>query len=114
MKQRPVFLTQYALARLLKEFAQQLGLSEVMADVAAQVHLQSTGLHLQWTDFISHNCANCQKSPESCEFLNPKESNCAEGATPGDVKSANAIVIERGMLEDCPSRVDHDESRISG
>ena len=112
MNQNPIFLTEYALARLLKEFAQRLGIEEVMADAVAQVHMHQTTVHTQWTRFITDNCARCTQSPGTCDFLNPQVHNCLEGATPGAVKSANATVIEKGHLRNCPSRRDPEESRI--
>lgn len=113
MDQTPVFITEFGLARLLKEFAQRLGIEESMADAMAQVHMQQTQSHKGWTKFIHRNCFRCTKAPDSCDFLNPKPENCIEGATPSAVRSANAMVIERGSLTDCPSRVDPEESRIS-
>jgi hypothetical protein len=112
MKQTPVFITEYGLARLLKEFAQRLGVEESMADAMAQVHIQQTNTHLGWSEFISHNCFRCFKAPQSCDFLNPKPSNCAPGTTPENVKSANAMVVERGSLKVCPARVDPTDARL--
>ena len=110
MKQTPLFLTAYAMARLLKEFAQRLGVEESMADAMAQVHMQQTNIPLGWTSFITKNCARCAKAPDSCDFLNPQERNSQPGARPEDVRSANATVIESGKLAHCPSR---QEPRIS-
>ncbi|HSG27520.1 MAG TPA: hypothetical protein VLA34_03495, partial [Candidatus Krumholzibacterium sp.] len=101
------------LARILKELLLDLGLSDTKADVLAQVHLQQTSIPSAWSEFIIGNCTDCAKSPDSCDFLNPKPENCIEGATPSAVRSANAMVIERGSLTDCPSRVDPEESRIT-
>lgn len=112
MKQTPVFITEYGLARLLKEFAQRLGIEENMADAMAQVHMQQTTSHRGWTKFIHRNCFRCVKAPNTCDFLNPQEHNCVEGATPESVRSAYAMVIELDKLDDCPSRRDPEDSRI--
>jgi hypothetical protein len=102
--QTPRYLTRYALARLLKEFAAELGLSEFMADVASQVHLQRTTIPDRWSEFVIDNCSSCAHNMNTCSFLNPKPENCVEGATPDTVKAANAIGIERGKLRRCPVR----------
>jgi hypothetical protein len=112
MKQTPVFITEYGLARLLKQFAQELGLSETLSDVNAQAFMQLVSKHEEWSEFIANNCFRCVKAPGSCDFFNPKPENCIEGATPENVKAANAMVIERGTLTDCPSRLDPEDSRI--
>lgn len=104
MDQTPRYLTNYALARLLKEFALEVGFSETLADVVSQVHMQRTTIPATWSEFIARNCANCVRSPESCSFMNPKPENCIEGATPDAVKAGNAMVIERGKLRNCPQR----------
>ena len=103
MDQTPKFLTNYALTRLLKEFALRLGLDDMMADVVAQIHVQQTELPTQWSEFMAKNCTFCQKSPASCDFLNPNERNCMEGTTPEKLRSANATMVERGRFSACPS-----------
>ena len=103
MRQRPLFLTEYALARILKEFALRLGMDDSLADVTAQVHLQQSTAATQWSAFIVRNCSECVLSPESCAFLNPQEHNCKGDATPDEVRAANAMVIEKGKLESCPA-----------
>lgn len=104
MDQTPRYLTTYALARLLKEFALELGMSETLADVVSQVHLQRTTIPDRWSEFIAANCSRCAHSPSSCSFLNPQPHNCVEGATPDTVKAANAMQIERGRMRNCPIR----------
>jgi hypothetical protein len=113
VKQTPVFMTEFALARLLKEFAQRFGLEESMADAMAQVHLQQTETHWKWTGFLMHNCFQCSHAPGSCTFLNPRPGDGGYGVTPEDTRNARAAVIELGKLEECPDRLDPAESRIS-
>lgn len=102
--QTPRYLTRYALTRLLKEFAGELGFSETMADIVSQVHMQRTSIPDRWSEFVVRNCAGCAKQMDTCSFLNPKPENCVEGATPDTVKAANALQIERGRLRNCPVR----------
>ena len=103
MEQKPLFMTTYAVARLLKEFALRIGLDEGMADVTAQVHMQQTSLPETWSNFITNNCAGCAKTPATCDYMNPQERNCLEGTTPQGVKTANAIAIEQNILSVCPA-----------
>lgn len=109
MDQKPLFLTTFALGRLLKGFAQVLGNEPVYADVLAQVYLQRSDSHTAWSSFIQTNCAGCAKTPESCNFLNPSPESCVEGATPETVQSAYAVMIETGRLTHCQAFVPFEE-----
>jgi hypothetical protein len=97
-------VTNYALVRLLKEFAQKFGMDEVMSDVTAQVHMQISRIPGGWNTWLREQCNECTKHPGECDFLNPKEKNCLGGATPADVQAGNSIVIEIGKLKECPSK----------
>lgn len=97
-------ITEYSLARILKNFALRLGMDDVMADVVAQVHVQQSRVPKNWHRWLMGQCASCLKKPHECEFLNPQEKNCIGGATPDDVRSANSLVIEIGKLTECPSK----------
>ena len=102
MDQTPLFLTKYALTRILKEFACHLGFNPMMADAVAQTHLHISPIAPAWNKFISENCSTCEKTPDSCEFLNPVGSH---SYAPDQVAAANAIAIERGRMPSCPSFV---------
>ena len=103
MKHSPVVMTQYALTRILKSFAARLGVEDSMADAMAQIHLQQYPTHQTWNLFMLKNCAGCVKGPENCEVFQPKEENCAGKATPQDVMTANALMIETGRWKTCPA-----------
>ncbi len=105
MNQKPVFLTTYALTRLLKEFAGRLGLDNDMADVSAQLHVHQSSIPGRWSEFITNNCARCGKEPNTCDYMNPQPHNCSGDSTPDEVRSANAMVIELGKMQRCPSWV---------
>jgi len=107
MPSRPIFLTNYALSRLLKEFAMRLGMEEGMADVVAQVHAQQSEIASSWSSFLYNNCGECSLSPTSCAFLNPPTRS--GGPSPEDVMSAYANVIESGKLVTCPVRESSEE-----
>lgn len=104
MDQHPVILTRYAFTRILKTFAQRLGLSDVMADATAQVHLQTHAGAENWTAFLSENCAGCSETPDSCLFMNPTRESIHGGASIDNVKSATAMQIESGRMRVCPAR----------
>lgn len=106
MNQKPVFLTTYALARFLKEFASRMGIDDDMADVLAQVHVQQSSIPSRWSTFITSNCAGCGKEPSTCDYMNPQPHNCRGDSTPAEVKAANAMVIDLGKLTTCPSWVE--------
>jgi len=104
MDQQPLFLTKFALARVLKEFALALGLNEVMADVAAQAHLQISPSAQRWSDFLEHNCGVCRMQPNTCYFLNPTTADyLPEGATPESKTVAIGLNIETGIIKRCPA-----------
>jgi hypothetical protein len=95
-------ITEWALARTLKEFALKVGIGEEFADILAQVHVKSSNLLNNWMRFIESNCAGCAHKPSGCAFLNPTEDQCSYGATPKNTKKANVTVIENGVVKQCP------------
>jgi hypothetical protein len=98
-----LFLTSYAYRRCLKELVLRLGMDELLADGLVQLHAQQSVLAVQWSNFITNNCVGCSKSPDSCDFMNPKPENCLEGVSPQHVKAGNALAIEAGKFKKCPS-----------
>lgn len=103
MNQKPLFLTNFALTRLLKELLIDMGLSDTKADVLAQVHLQMSTIPAQWSEFLATNCSSCKWNPNHCRFLNPGKKNCLEGVTPPELRAAHAMMIETGRSERCPA-----------
>lgn len=101
MDQKPVFLTRFALARILKSFATRLGLEDTMADIAAQVHTSTTPAIENWSNFLSNNCAECIHDPSTCPWLNPDNSQKLF-ATPAEAKVAMALTVEHGHVTLCP------------
>lgn len=112
MEQKPVFLTEKALCRSLKAFAERLGVEETLADAMAQIHLQQVDTHSNWTTFLQRNCFQCVKAPTACEFLTPTQELCPPNTSARSVQNANMTVIEMGKLLQCPARVDLMETRI--
>lgn len=104
MDQKPVFLTPFALARVLKGFAQTLGLTDSMADVTAQAFLQDHPGVERWSTFLSKNCANCLLDPGTCEFLNPTHGMIGRTTTPREVQAGTALAVETGGVRNCPMR----------
>lgn len=104
MDQRPVFLTQYALTRALKGFAKTLGLSEAMAEVTAQVFLQTHPNVENWSHWLETNCASCADSPQMCRYLNPTRESISSDTTPEHMRAAIALQIEAGRLQECPEK----------
>lgn len=104
MEQKPVFLTQYALGRILKSYGMSLGLNDTMADATAQVHLQTNPAAHNWSVFLQKNCSECSHVPQSCTFLSPEQSDIQGGATPESTKAAVASQIESGRLRACPAK----------
>jgi hypothetical protein len=102
LNQKPIFLTNYALVRILKELLLELGISDSKADVLAQVHAQQTSIPTRWSDFIRSNCAACTLSPDSCTYLNPTEEQCTGSTTPYELRGAIALMIESGKTQRCP------------
>ena len=103
MEQTPIYLTKFALARLLKEFAKRCGLDDGFSDILAQIHLQESTIPATWSEFIVVNCTGCEKSIETCDYMNPKPQNCPEGTTPEDMRAANAMMVESGRNTMCPA-----------
>lgn len=100
MDQTPLFLTKYALARILKELAKSLGLSETMSDAVAQIHLQTSHSAVHWSDFLSRNCAECALDPQTCDFLSP--ARVPPGQSVESIRTGVALSIETGRLKSCP------------
>ena len=107
MDQKPVFLTEYSLGRVIKSYAMTLGLNDTMADATAQVYLQTNPSAHNWSVFLQKNCGECSYSPQSCTFMNPQDEDIQGGATPESVKTAVALQIEAGRLRVCPAKM-HD------
>ncbi len=95
--------TQFALARVFKEFAIKLGVGEEFSDILAQVHVSSSRILENWSKFLESNCAGCSSNTEACIFLNPQEKNCVRGATPANTRRANVTSVESGILKKCPA-----------
>lgn len=95
-------LTDLVLARALKEFATNLGMSERYADILAQVHVHSSEILKNWPVFLEANCLRCLDDPQHCPFFHPKEEECVGGATPSSTRQANIVVVELGKLKQCP------------
>jgi hypothetical protein len=102
LNQKPIYMTTFALARLLKEVLLDLGFSDLKADVVSQVHLQETVIPARWSEFIETNCARCAHAPSSCLYLNPTEEQCMGSSTPSELRAANAMMIETGRTANCP------------
>ena len=109
MNQNPLFLTNFALTRLLKELLMDVGFSDTKADVVAQVHIQLSPIPTRWSDFLGENCSSCKLTPDLCLFMNPSADQCVEGATPDSLRAAHALMIETGRMTDCPSWSPADE-----
>ena len=103
MTQKPLFLTEFALVRLLKEMLLDMGFSDTKADCLAQVHLMQSDIPTRWSEFIEHNCVVCKWTPQHCLFLNPLPEHCSGTTTPQDVKAANALMIETARVTRCPA-----------
>jgi len=105
MKDQPIILTTSALMRILKSFAIRTGLEDQFADALAQVHLQTTDMHIRWDGFMRKNCVGCRFSVEDCRFFHPTERDVAESSTtPKRVSNANMMMIELGKYVNCPIR----------
>jgi hypothetical protein len=103
VEQTPIYLTKFALARLLKEFAKRCGLDDGFSDILAQIHLQESTIPSTWSEFIVVNCTGCAKNIETCDYMNPDALNCPEGISPADMKAANAMMVESSRVTKCPA-----------
>ena len=99
----PVVLSEYAVARFLKAFAHRLGMEPVMAEAAAQVHMQTPSL-TNWSKFFQANCPNCTLDPATCRYLNPTRDDLRPGQSVVTVRGSVAQMIESGRIQTCPAR----------
>jgi len=102
MKEELIILHELSVARLLKTFAIELGVSEAFADVLAQVHVAKSPLLRAWSAFFQTNCIQCSHAPASCGFFHPRAEACVAGATPATTRNANIVMVEAGHLLKCP------------
>jgi hypothetical protein len=100
---KQVYLTTYALKRVLKGLAQRIVPDDLLADAVVQVHVQQYPIHEAWTNFLMRNCVRCAKEPHTCDFLNPTAANVAGAAVPGGARAAVATNVENGMIITCPA-----------
>lgn len=99
-----LILTDFALLRIVKAFGLRQGLDSVFSDTLAQVHLGTSSIHTNWNTFLTKNCLNCRKDPDTCDYLNPTEESVSRfSGNPDNVKVAVALNIESGALA-CPAK----------
>lgn len=99
----PIVLSEYALARAFKAFAARLGMDPVMAEAAAQVHLQSPHL-ANWSKFFQANCPGCAFDPTACRYLNPTQEDVRAGQSVVTIRASVAQMIESGRTRTCQAR----------
>lgn len=102
MEERMRLVTEFVVARTLKEFATKVGVAEDFADVLAQIHAKTSPLFHNWIGFLESNCAGCEHRPESCLFFHPTEESCQNLATPANTRKANVHTVESGIMKKCP------------
>ena len=102
MFDNPVMTTPFAVAQVLREFAQKLGVDGTYAEVLAQIHLQQCPILPNWGTFLMSECRCCTKAPSTCAFLNPTERQCSSEESPSQVSSANRASITYGRIHKCP------------
>lgn len=103
LKNTPIVVSEYALARGFKAFAMRLGLDATLAEAVSQVHLAQSGLPL-WSTFFQSNCGECTKDPETCDYLNPTQAQCKPGQSLVDLRAAVAQMIETRRVLTCPAK----------
>ena len=101
MSDRPMATTPLVLAKLLKEFALNMGVSDKFADTLARTHLTNSSLIPKWDEFLTTNCAICPHTPETCAYLHPTEES-SQGISPDRLRAANIYALESERLQKCP------------
>jgi hypothetical protein len=102
MKEELILLHELSIARLLKTFAVELGVSESFADILAQVHVSKSPILGSWSQFFQSNCIDCRHETSSCGFFHPTKESCRSGATPHQVRQSNIAMVEVGRITACP------------
>lgn len=102
----PVVTNRIAVIRMLRAYASELGLSDLMGNVTAQTFLQTNGILERWDQWTRSQCSTCGQTPDSCSFFHPPDDQIPANLTRDQLLTGNVIGVESGRIEDCPRYTD--------